>query len=359
MKILIVSGSFYPINAPRAFRTTELAKKFSSDGHDVTVLIPQTSLDLHEFTSKYPMCVKYYNCKNALKGNDIFVRILNRLAIQYFEYPDCTMIKSIQKILKQEDDLYDLLITIAMPHPIHWAIGKLYSNGHRIAKTWVADCGDPYMLCGTNRFKRPFYFKRIEKQWCKLCDYITVPNITSINGYYPEFHEKIRVIPQAFNFDEVVRLPYRKNVVPTFAFSGNIIPYVRDPRPILQYLSTIKCDFRFVLYCSKHHLVQPYKEILGDKLIINAYIPRLDLLKTLSTMDFLVNIENSTQVQVPSKLIDYALTRRPILSLNPNDLDKNKINQFLLGDYTGQYIMENIEQYNINTVAQQFLVLAK
>jgi hypothetical protein len=39
-KILIISRSFYPMNSPRSFRTTELAKEMASNGHDITLLLP-------------------------------------------------------------------------------------------------------------------------------------------------------------------------------------------------------------------------------------------------------------------------------------------------------------------------------
>jgi hypothetical protein len=35
-KILIVSRSFYPMNSPRSFRTTELVKEFARQGHMIT-----------------------------------------------------------------------------------------------------------------------------------------------------------------------------------------------------------------------------------------------------------------------------------------------------------------------------------
>lgn len=37
-KILIISRSFYPMNSPRSFRTTELAKEFARQGHEVRAL---------------------------------------------------------------------------------------------------------------------------------------------------------------------------------------------------------------------------------------------------------------------------------------------------------------------------------
>lgn len=51
MRILIVSGFFYPTNTPRAFRTTELAKEFARCGHEVTVMIPQNNYDYSDFGS--------------------------------------------------------------------------------------------------------------------------------------------------------------------------------------------------------------------------------------------------------------------------------------------------------------------
>jgi H2-forming N5,N10-methylenetetrahydromethanopterin dehydrogenase-like enzyme len=40
-KNLIISRSFYPINSPRSFRSTELAKELARNGHDIIVLTPK------------------------------------------------------------------------------------------------------------------------------------------------------------------------------------------------------------------------------------------------------------------------------------------------------------------------------
>lgn len=358
MKILIISGAFYPGNSPRSFRTTELAKRFCKLGHDVTVYIPSNDCDLSAFLCEYPIHVCYYKEKRQNPNNNLPRRIWNRLLGQFLEYPDIYLLKSLPKALKGESG-YDLLVTIAMPHPIHWAVGKMYAKGNKLAKTWVADCGDPYMFCGTSQYKHPFYFAKQEKRWGRECDYIAVPVESALGAYYPEFKGKIRIIPQAFDFSEVKLQEYVPNKVPTFAFSGNLIPKVRDPKTFLDYLSTLNLDFKFILYTTKQHLVSPYKETLGDKLEIHGYIPRLELLNKLSGMDFLVNIENVSKNQTPSKLIDYALTKRPILSIDSKHLDTNKVDEFLRGDYSKQYVVPNIEQYNIVNVANRFLNLCK
>ena len=357
MKILIVSGSFYPDNTPRAFRTTELVKQFCRLNHAVTICIPYTESDLSEFVNKYPVKVKYYTRDRIRSVGGLVSKIRNRLLAQFLEYPDIKIVGQLKTMLRTESG-YDLLLTIAQPHPIHWTVGLLYRSGHKIAKTWVADCGDPYMLCDVKRLKKPFYFKYIEKLWCRECDNITVPTEASIAGYYLEFKHKIRVIPQAFDFSEVKRKKYVKNDIPTFAFSGNLIPHIRDPKPLLEYLAALNIDFKFIFYTTKRHLILPYQKLMPSKIEIHDYIPRLDLLYVLSGMDFLVNIENATQVQTPSKLIDYGLTGRPILSVNSNKLDVSVIDEFLRGDYSHQYLISDMNVYNIVNVANQFLELA-
>jgi len=309
MKILIVSGYFYPQNTPRAFRTTELVKEFLRRGDDVTLYIPETTDDLSSFTSKDHLSIKYYTRredKYAESPNKLKY-IFGRLLTYSLEYPDIYILKDLKKSLRNENTIYDLLISIAYPHQIHWTLAQLYRKGIRYAKTWIADCGDPFMLCGTINIPHMPYFKKYEKLWCKYCDVITVPTQGAISGYYPEFHDKIQVIPQAFNFEEVIRKEYKPNAIPTFAYSGSLWPGSKDPRTMLEYLSTLKDkDFKFYIYynTSNTQFLEKYREPLGDKLVLLSFIPRLELLKTLSGMDFLVNFEFSTGVQSPSKMID-------------------------------------------------------
>lgn len=359
MKILLVSGYFYPQNTPRAFRTTELAKRFSEEGHDVTVFIPVTDFNYSGFIQKYPINIcQYANVKgrNRFAGIPIVDRIIYRGLYQFFNYPDGLNVKPLMRAMENESG-YDVMITIAMPHSVHWAMGKLYNKGIRIAKHWIADCGDPFMLTESNSFRPPFYFKSLETRWCRLCDYISVPTEKSYGGYYPEFRDKIRVIPQGFDFSVIKRKDYVCNPIPTFAYSGSLIPGRRDLSPVLDLLIKKRVDFELHVFTSQKGLFTTYKEKLGNKLQLHDYIPRLDLLENLSGMDFLINLDNGITVQTPSKLIDYALTGRPILSLNSCDVNEQLLYAFINGDYSGQYVVENIEQYDINYVAQQFLDL--
>ncbi|MDX1639548.1 MAG: glycosyltransferase [Balneolaceae bacterium] len=365
-KILIVSRSFYPVNTPRAFRTTELVKEFARQGHAVTLLTVKDDEVHIPFEKKYGVTIRDLGPLrfpeinlNGEKGiARLFKRVLRRGLIQLLEYPDVELVFRVNKALEQESG-YDLMISVATPHPVHWGVARAWRDDNSIAKTWVADCGDPYMGAPLDTFDKMFYFKYVEKDFCRKADYITVPLEEAREGYYPEFHDKIKVVPQGFNFDVVPdgRSQYRPNTVPTFAYAGGLIPGGRDPREFLDYLVSIKRPYRFILYTKSRNLVTPYLSKAGGQIEIRDYIPREKLLNVLSGMDFLVNFENKTTLQLPSKLIDYYLTGRPVLSVGNHDIDTDAVDQFLEGDYRGQYQFGDMDRYRIENVCRQFLAL--
>lgn len=362
-KILIISQPIFPSQFPRAFRATELAKELARQGHDVTLYGVLGNYDYVQFEREASIKVKNigkmlfskFNSDGTYKWN-LFDRGLRRLFGKLLEFPDIELMFKIPGILKKESGI-DYLITVGMPYPLHWgaAFAKTFYP-KKFPKKWIADCGDPYM---GNKFNKPyFYFKYIEKWFCKIADYITIPLEAARQGYYKEFTEKIRVIPQGFNFDNLPTLKDDvQNHVPSFAYAGVFYPKKRDPTLLLEYLSSLKQDFKFVIFTSDMSLISPFMEKLGSKIEVHPYIPRDELLKILVNMDFLVNIENGTQIQSPSKLIDYALTGRPILSLNSFSLNKEIINDFLCGHYEKQFVVKDLQQYNIENVASKFVDL--
>jgi hypothetical protein len=366
-KIIIVSRSFYPENSPRSFRTTELVKEFSRQGHDVTLYTIKDNPLHADFEKEYKVTIKdigklKFNTINFENKNQIIgtiLRIIRRLLLMLFEFPDIELMFKVKKALKNISG-YDLLISIAVPHPIHWGVAWAWNNKKPIAKVWAADCGDPFMGAEFDSFKKLFYFKYFEKWFCKKATFIPITNIKMINNYYPEFHHKIIEIPQGFNFGDIkIYEGEIKNSVPTFAFAGLFIPTSRNPTALLKYLSTLTIDFKFVIYPKNTELIEPFKKILGHKLEIRGLIPRQQLIYELSKMDFLVNIGFDPTNQSPSKLIDYALTKRPILSLQSNEVKEKVLSEFFEKKYHNQFVVENIDQYKIENVCQKFLDLLK
>ena len=83
------------------------------------------------------------------------------------------------------------------------------------------------------------------------------------------------------------------------------------------------------------------------------------MLFELSGYDFVVNIRNKSTVQQPSKLIDYALAKRPILEITSDFNEDSMLEDFLVGNYEKQTIVPDIERYNIRNVVGNMLSLVK
>lgn len=361
MKIVIISRTCFPAKAPRSYRATELAKEFARQGHNVVLYAFLGDYDYSLVQKKTGVTfknlgeAKFGMSSNTKRmGTDKVSRII-RFVGQPIMFPECSMIPMVSNAIKDEGEI-DLLITIAVPHIIHYATALSNRNS---VKCWVADCGDPFM--GNPMHKPLFYFEWFERYWCRRCDFITVPVDEAKDAYYKEYRDKIRVIPQGFDFGNVTLADYSPNPCPTFAYSGVFYKDLRDPSKMLDYLCTIEQDFKFIVYTKGKGLLQPYMDRLKDKIEIRNYVPREQLLFELSKMDFLINVANKSGVQQPSKLIDYALTKRPVLNVSSDfpDVERINLDEFLHGCYEHRQRIDNVEQYNIVNVSNKFLELTK
>lgn len=366
MKILLVTASFYPEISPRSFRMTELCKQFCRDGHDVTLVTPLTE-GCSEISNEFGF--RLIDLKRPFRG--IQRKGANRLTSEirrwidrglqlFFEYPDITWALRVKQAIQRLSG-FDLMISCAVPHPVHWGVAWARGKTKRIAKVWVADCGDPFMMSYLDTFRHPFYFAVPEKFFCRRADFISVPAISLREKFYPEFFDKLVEIPQGINPDEfqVSTDPIPKKPL-KFAYAGMFIPRVRDPSAFLEYLcERADIDYQFNVFTTTPECIQSYKDRLGEKLQIKAPIPRKEVVYELSKHHFVVNIGFDPKTTLPSKLMDYWLAGRPILGLeNYNRLDRSKVDAFLAGDFSLSFTVDNPDKYRIDRVATKFVELA-
>ena len=366
-KILIITHGFYPELSPRSFRATELAKEFYRQGHEVTVMAPYRK-DMKPLLREYPfefkslgvLMWKIFNFKNWGLAGRLYNKAVNRLLPLLFEYPMIELFFKVRKALKNEKKKYDLLISVAVPYPIHWGVASIWSKKSKIADVWVADCGDPYSLQENDTFRPPFYFRFVEKLFMRKANYISIPVKTALRAYFPEFHQKIKIIPQGFKFEDVKKKTTIKDGIIRFGYGGGFIPGRRDPREFLDFLVQLPLEvrFEFHIFTSSNFMVEPYSN-KDSRIKLHKPVQRLELLEVLSQFQFVINFSNKGAAQQPSKLIDYAILGLPILNINSGKLDHKNILAFLNGDYTGRYVIENPDQYRIENVCQKFLDLCK
>ena len=175
--------------------------------------------------------------------------------------------------------------------------------------------------------------------------------------------DRIKVIPQGFDLSKPAVPPYQPNLIPTFAYAGVFYNNIRNPKDFFSYLMSLTVDFRFILYTDYDNYenrlcIEPFVDALGTKLVIKPMIDREDCIIELSKMDFLINMENRSSSQLPSKLIDYYLAKRPVFTFSMDSFDKSGFFAFSNGDYSQNISnLTNISEYNIRKVCQEYLDL--
>lgn len=363
-KILIVTNGFYPENSPRSLRATELAVELAKQGNAVKVITHYRD-GINEFCHENGIEFKNLGKLTwpvpTIKGTGIirlFWRAITRFSSLWFAYPLIQIVPLVKKVLNGESN-YDLLISVAVPYPIHWGVALARKNNNQIAKVWVADCGDPYMGQENDTFKPPFYFGWVEKWFCRKANYISIPFEGARTAYYKKFHNKIKIIPQGLSFPELSQ-NNKKNEVITFAYAGNIVSYLHYALPFFNYLNTIETDFRFHIYTiDKDVYLNNLNEKTLSKCIFNDYKDRKTLLTELNNVDFLLHFPYKIGIQKSLKLVDYFYLSKPVLSFVATQESHNALEEFLKYDFKNQMQIDNVEAYYIKNVANQFLELTQ
>ena len=353
-KLLIVCATFYPMNNPRAVQCTSLYKEMTRRGYDVYLCLPMqrkfytpsdVQLLLQAPGINEKAFIKYYSPVKKMVSFVVCYFIGQKSF--YIDYP----------WMKKNINLSDYKAVLAIAAPFYPIVltAKMLKKHHIRA---ICDNGDPYY----NSKQHSIFVRRIQIEAFKQFDYINFP-VESAREYYAKYADsrKLTVIPQGRDIDDVLIKEYEPNQIPTCAYAGCFFTDIRNPEPFLAMLLKVNRPFKVIFYTETcgdvyNNILLKYKELLGEKLEIKGVIPRKDCIFELSGMDFLINYQNMSAVQAPSKLIDYTLTKRPIYSVRQDSVDQAEFERFLDGNYEKQTKVD-ISQFDIRNVAQKYINL--
>ena len=135
---------------------------------------------------------------------------------------------------------------------------------------------------------------------------------------------------------------------------------IRNPEFLFSFLDKQEIDFEFHLYMRYQEqafidMLNKYPRLKAKTFIVNS-LAREDLLYELSRMDFLINISNLSNTQLPSKLIDYGIVNKPIYDCNEDNFNSSKLIDYLHKKFHDSMHID-VQKYNIEKVAKQFLDL--
>ena len=338
-KYLIVTHQFLPHVSPRTTRWKLLVDELVSLGHEVTVL---TGTKQHSQDSNIEIIfvgnsrasnvvVNLRNQSNSLDSKNriksIIFKLLKkvyRFVIRNFAWPDYTMfwLISVFKVRKKLNLEYDVLVTVSLPFSSHIA-GYLINK--KIGKPWIMDVGDPFTLKTTAPENNSFLYGRLNKNYemkfyqqaskvlfthddarkIHIKEFQINPSITAVGQPISKFREHL--------YEQTKNYNYTNNDI-KFGYFGIFTHGVRTPVNFINFLDKFQ-NYEMHWYINSDSKTILQKNTLdSSKHNFNSHVARDEALH-LMTKSFhcLVSIGNLNPNQIPSKVIEYIATGKPVI----------------------------------------------
>jgi hypothetical protein len=358
MRFLIISHAYFPANDPRSFRWTEVSETLVQMGIEIDVITASNRKKLVTKSTRGGVkifrvfdpifLISYLGKKNKNGGQNFShpkfsITIVISKILTFLRWPDyawlwiffATFIA--KKLITRKK--YDAIISVSNPFSSHVVA---YLIKRRVTDSvWMCDYGDPFSFessypSNNHVLYRNFNFL-FEKRVLNTSDIISVTNEPVIRKFQEHFKvpvKKFKVVPPLINnLSENISLSIGKsgfNLEATnIVFSGTLYSKIRNPVFLLELIVRIKDQFKgnkinlhfFGDIGDCEEIFAKYHLGLNKWLFIHGSVKRHELYKYLANSNFLVNIGNNNNFQLPSKIYEYMATGLPILNIVSSDAD--------------------------------------
>ena len=362
MKVLIVSYSYFPELTPRAFRWTAIAEQLAYLGHSVEVVCSSNpdqamqecinGVQIYRTGSNFRKNIKRWlfidgsvNSTSAREIKDNTVSIRGRIGgllksgykntIQKILWPDFaafwyfSALNVACQLVKNKK--FDIVVTVSLPYTGH-LVGLTLKR--RFGIRWLVDIGDPFSFMKKTPLNNASIFLgcnyRSESLVLNKADAIVVTTEGTRLEYLSCFpllmQEKIVVIPPVFSTPpkEELTTPFFKvsNKI-RLVFAGTLYSSIRSPSALLKLfrflLSTplgprLELHFFGIINDCKSYF-DSYGDLLGSKIFLHGLIGRDEVISAMKGANVLVNLGNLTEYQLPSKVVEYVMLKKPVLNI--------------------------------------------
>lgn len=364
-KYLIITYFYAPNISARAFRWSALAERWAAQGHHVDVVCGWEPGLAHEETLRgcrvyrvnsmlteklrgslksadsrgkvqlsgenRPLSYQWLKGKVAAAARWVYHHVYKNL-----HWPDGGALwrsPALRKALAlAENTPYDTLITVSphfSGHLVGLALHRRFPN-----LLWLVDIGDPFSFLDVeppnNRLLYAALNRHTERNVFRHADVISVTTQLTRESYVNIFAEsvsKIHVIPPLLSLPEITHVEGeslfpRDNKI-RLVFAGILYVNIRPPDFLLRLFAALlqtslaeRLELHFFGDTRQAHTrFQAFGGLLNQKIFLHGMVNREQVAQAMSEANVLVNIGNKTPYQLPSKVVEYAYTGKPILNL--------------------------------------------
>ena len=367
MKILLIITPFHPSQTPNTMRWIPIIKYYVEQGIETTVLTTKnrsiggkndlkdfqvykvgynTLLDWFYFTFKIKKRRQIPKRNSGVdrpkSGNKLLQKFID-ITWRKFYWPDGSMlflqsgIKEAIKIVSNDKDITHI-VSVGLPFTCHLIASQLKENNPHLY--WHQDIEDPFSYSEefwVNNFKK-YQQNNIdaERKVFELSDSISVTNNRAKQKYEALFQEsahKLSVIHPMFSDYENNRTLdlVLDNDKMHIGYFGSFYEKVRSPEPLLEFLDYIrehdidklqKYHFHFFGQQSRFSIpiFDTYPE-LKPYISLHGFYDRDISISAMTQMNVLLNVGNSTDYHLPSKVVDYLYMNKPLINIKSIDRD--------------------------------------
>lgn len=345
MKILLVNYYYAPMVSAHAYRWTQLSAYWAKKGHEVHVIcssidgsvceniVDNVSVSRVGLIRAKKIRSEQINStdSSARQKYSAVAKSFLRFFYRKIYWPDGLWYWSfsvIGELIKRRSLDYDLVVSYSPSFTAHLAV-LFFRKICRRSFYWVADYGDPFATSITMPNNNTQLFRRLNF----LADSAVLRNASKVcftsNNTYEDYCSTFGtmsnacVIPHMADISDVYE--NTKHVVnPAFVrlvFIGNFHKGIREPflaakiiERIAEYLS-LNNDTRVVfdIYGASNGV--DLASICSSVVKWHGPLERSCTAKVIGEADFLVNIENTNCSMIPSKIVEYIATGKPIIDI--------------------------------------------
>jgi len=335
-KILVVTHQYIPHVSPRTTRWKLIIDDLINRGHEVTVVTGTKQLDeekniiyVGNKSSSSVVTQMREKSNNLSESNFIkrffykFLKKIYRIIVKTFAWPDYSMfwLLSIYRNRKKINIDYDLIVSVSLPFSSHIAA---YILNKKNKKKWIMDIGDPYTLKKdapeNNKILYGYLNKYYENKFYSLASKIIFTHEDAMSAHIDYFDidkEKTFIGNPISNFDEELfsrSLEYNYNSFPIkFGYFGVFTKGVRSPKNFMTYFKDTQ-DIQFHWYVnddSKNEIIIHNNDLDS---VFHPLVGRDESRKLMAdSVHCLVSIGNLNTTQLPSKVIEYISTGKPVI----------------------------------------------
>ena len=364
-KILIVTHQYLPHTSPRTTRWKLIVDELVSMGNEVTVITGTKQVEKEKNIiyignrTSSNIVNQVRKRSNNLSGSSVikklfykFLKKIYRIVIKTFAWPDYSMfwLLSIYRQRKKLNLDYDLMISVSLPFSSHIAAYILNKKNN---KEWLMDIGDPFTLKKdapeNNKILYGLLNKYYENKFYHLASKILFTHEDSMSAHIDHFNinpEKTFIGNPISEFkDEIfsssIKYDYKLNPI-KFGYFGVFTKGVRSPKNFINHFEGIE-NIQFHWYVNEDSKNEITKYSNNSTSFFHSLISREEALKRMAdSVHCLLSIGNLNTTQIPSKVIEYISTGKPVIHFSEIENDpvkniaKNFNNLFILSEETSK-----------------------